>query len=340
MIKSFISRLVNGDDLTELEMEKVMSLIMEGRITPAQIASFITALRIKGETVEEILGAAKAMRKKVLLLNIKHKNIPLLDTCGTGGDAYNTFNISTTCAFIVSAAGVKVAKHGNRAVSSKCGSADVLEALGIKVDLAPDIVKKCIEVLNIGFIFAPIFHRAMKYVAGPRKEIGIRTIFNILGPLTNPAKADIQLLGVFSVDLTEKIAYVLMKLGLKKAFVVCGLDGMDEISICAPTRISYFKGNSIETFEITPEQFGIKRVSPDEIRGGDPNNNAEIIKRVLSGKEKGPKRDIVLINSAAALLVAGRVDNLNEGIKKAEEIIDSGLAIKKLKELIKFTQEL
>jgi len=339
MIKELISRLVNREDLTESEMEQAIEFIMEGKATPSQIASFITALRMKGETVDEICGAAKAMRKKALSLSVNKGDEVLLDTCGTGGDAHNTFNISTACAFVAAGGGIKVAKHGNRAVSSKCGSADVLEAMGVKIDLSPELVKRCIEEVGIGFLFAPIFHGAMKHALAPRREIGIRTIFNLLGPLTNPAGADVQVLGVFSPELTEKIASVLMKLGIKEAFVVSGIDGMDEISICGPSRISHLKNGNITTFEIAPEDLGLKSASLDEIKGGDTEENARIIKAIFSG-ERGPRRDAVVINSAAAFVVSGKASDLKEGINMAEEVIDAGLAMKKLNELIKFTQHL
>jgi len=336
MLKKFISKVVNREDLKEEEMELAFSFIMEGKATPSQIAAFITALRMKGETAEEICGAAKAMRKKALSVNVEKED--LLDTCGTGGDGYNTFNISTACAFVTAAAGVCVAKHGNRSVSSRCGSADLLEELGVRIDLSAELVKKCIEEVGIGFLFAPVYHPAIRFAASPRKELGIRTIFNLLGPLTNPAGAKIQLLGVYSPDLTEKIACVLLKLGVKRAMVVCGFDGMDEISICDRTRISYLYEEKIKTFEIGPEDFGIKRASPEEVKGGDSKENARIILEIFQGKEKGPKRDIVLLNSAAALFLSKKAKDIKEGIKIAEKIIDSGLAMKKLNELIDFTR--
>ncbi len=338
MIKELLAKIVRGEDLKEKEMEHAITFIMEGKATPSQIAAFITALRMKGETADEICGAARAMRKKALSFKINTDDT-ILDTCGTGGDACNTFNISTACAFVAAAGGVKVAKHGNRAVSSKSGSADVLEALGIKIDLSAELVKRCIEEIGIGFLFAPIFHRAMKYASAPRKEIGIRTIFNLLGPLTNPVGADVQVLGVFSPELTERIAYVLMRLGIREAMVVSGLDKMDEISICAVSRISHLRNGDIKTFHVSPEDFGIMRCPPDEIEGGGPRDNARIIMDIFSG-EKGAKRDAVLINSAAALVVSGKAKDLSEGIRLAQEIIDSGLAIKKLNELKEFTHSL
>jgi len=336
MIRKLISKLVDRRDLTESEMEQAIEFIMEGKATPSQIASFITALRMKGETVDEICGAAKAMIKKAHTIHIKEEL--LLDVCGTGGDSYNTFNISTVCAFVLAAGGVRIAKHGNRSVSSKCGSADVLEALGAKIELSPELVKKCIEQIGIGFLYAPIFHPAMKYAAVPRREIGIRTIFNILGPLTNPARVNAQVLGVFSPSLTEKIAHVLRKLGVKKAMVVSGMDGMDEVSICAPSRISYLNEGKIENFEIDPQHFGIKKATVEDIKGGDASENAEIILKVLSG-EKGAKRDAVLINSSLGFVVTEKARDIQEGIKIAEEIIDKGLALKKLKDFVRVTKE-
>ena len=338
MIKELIAKIVSGKDLSEGEMEQAITFIMDGNATHSQIAAFITALRMKGETVDEICGAARAMRRKALSFHVNAEG-PILDTCGTGGDVSNTFNISTACAFVAAAGGVRVAKHGNRAVSSRSGSADVLEALGVRIDIAPELVKRCIEEIGIGFLFAPLFHGAMKHAAPARHEIGIRTIFNLLGPLTNPVGADVQVLGIFSPDLTERIAQVLMKLGIKEAMVVSGLDGMDEISICAESRISHLKDGNIETFHIAPEKFGIKRCHSDQLKGGDPIESARIIMNIFSG-EKGPKRDVVLINSAAAFVVSGKAKDFAEGIRLAQEVIDSGLAMKKLNELREFTQKL
>jgi len=274
MIKKAIAKVVKGDGLTEEEMKMTMEEIMTGKATPAQIGSFITALRIKGETVEEITGAAKIIRVKARkirlnnnLLNIDRDEInveeeTILDTCGTGGDGTNTFNVSTTTAFVAAGAGVKVAKHGNRAVSSMCGSADVLENLGVKLDITYSDIERCIREVGIGFLYAPLFHGAMKYAAGPRKEIGIRTIFNLLGPLTNPAGATAQVLGVYSLELTEKIANVLKRLGTKEAFVICGEGTFDEISICGPTRVSHLKEGNIDTFVMKPEDYGFKTATP------------------------------------------------------------------------------
>jgi anthranilate phosphoribosyltransferase len=350
MIKESLATVVNGNDLTEQEMETVMEEIMTGKATPAQIGSFITALRIKGETIDEIVGAAKAMRAKATrictdnhLVNIDRDEInaedeTILDVVGTGGDGTGTFNVSTTTSFVAAGAGVKVAKHGNRAVSSLCGSADVLESLGVKLDVTRTDVERCIQEIGIGFLYAPLFHGAMKYAAGPRREIGIRTIFNLLGPLTNPAGASAQVLGVYELGLTERIAHVLRNLGTKEAFVVCGEGTFDEISICGPTRISHLKSGTVSTFTATPEEYGFKRAGISEIRGGRAQENARIIRNILNG-EKGPKRDMVILNAAAAFLVVGLDSTMQEGILRARDAIDSGRAREKLDDLVSFTQD-
>lgn len=339
MIKGLISKLVDGNDLTESEMVTAMDEIMSGGATPAQIGAFITALRLKGETVDEITGAAKVMRSKAAKVSIDPDKIGddiILDVVGTGGDGANTFNVSTATAFVAAGAGITVAKHGNRAVSSKCGAADVLETLGVNLGLQAADVEACINNTGIGFLFAPVFHGAMKYAAGPRKEIGIRSVFNVLGPLTNPAGATVLLLGVYDMSLTEKIATVLGKLGTKEAFVVCGEGNMDEISLCGFTKISHVKDGKVETSEITPEELGFRRADAKDIEGGDAAGNARIIRDILDGK-KGPKRDMVLINASAALVAAGKAADFKAGVKLAEEIIDSGKAKAKLDELVKFT---
>lgn len=338
MIKELISKIVRREDLTQDEMEKAMDEIMSGIATPAQIGAFITALRLKGETIDEIAGAAITMRAKATRIMAGHKSSDgvILDIVGTGGDESKTFNVSTTSAFVLAGAGVTVAKHGNRAVSSMCGAADVLESLGVNLNIKSDDVEKCIKSVGIGFLFAPVFHGAMKHAAGPRKEIGIRSIFNLLGPLTNPAGANVLLLGVYSLDLTEKMAHVLKRLDAKEAFVVCGEGRFDEISLCGPTRISHLKDGAVETFEITPEQYGFKRAVLGDITGGDAKENAEILKGILKGY-MGPKRDMVLLNSAAALVTAGRASDIPEGIVKAVESIDSGKAYERLERLIEFT---
>jgi anthranilate phosphoribosyltransferase len=335
---------VRGIDLTEVEMEKAMDEVMTGAATPAQIGAFVTALRLKGETVDEITGAARAMRARAVkirlnnhLVNVDRDEInvedeTILDTCGTGGDTTNTFNVSTACAFVAAGAGVNVAKHGNRAVSSLCGSADVIENLGVKLDLTSSDVERCIKEIGIGFLYAPLFHGAMKYAAGPRQEIGIRTIFNLLGPLTNPAGASVE------PALTEKIAHVLKRLGSKETFVVCGEGTLDEISICGPTRISHLKNGEVRTFDLTPEEVGLKRTSPEAIKGGNAIENAEMIRQILDG-QKGARRDIVLLNAGAAFVVAGLDRDFKEGVERAKTSIDSGQAKEKLKQLVAFTQQ-
>ncbi len=349
MIKEGIAKLVRGEDLAENEMVQAMDEIMSGEATPAQIGSFITALRIKGETVDEITGAARVMRAKATkiglannLVNIDRDEInideeTILDTCGTGGDGTNTFNVSTATAFVAAGGGVRVAKHGNRAVSSLCGSADVIESLGVKLDIDHADVEKCIKEVGIGFLYAPLFHGAMKYAAGPRREIGLRTIFNLLGPLTNPAGATVQVLGVYDPNLTEIIANVLGRLGTKRAFVVCGEGTFDEISICGPTRISRLDGGQVSTYKVTPEEYGFERAEIDAIKGGDAKENSEIIRKLLDG-EKGPKRDMVLLNAAAAFVAVGLDSDLKEGIPRAKESIDSGNAREKLKAMVSFTR--
>ena len=350
MIRKAIARVVEREDLNESEMIEVMDQIMSGGATPAQIASFITALRMKGETIDEITGAARVMRDRALpirvgksVLDLDRDEINLdresiLDTCGTGGSGTNSFNISTTVAFVVSACGVKIAKHGNRAVSSSCGSADVLEALGVNLDVTPETVERCINEIGIGFLFAPALHGAMKHAIGPRREIGVRTIFNILGPLTNPAGADCQVLGVYREDLVEKLAFVLKKLGCRRGFVVHGLDGMDEITLTGETRIAEVTPEGVKVMLITPEQFGLERSSMAELRGGDAAGNAVIIKEILSGSG-GARRRIVLLNSAFALLAAGKAVDVMEGLSIAAEAIESGRAAKQLEMLVKCTNE-
>jgi len=350
VIKKAIARVVERENLTEPEMIEVMDQIMSGEATPAQTAAFITALRMKGETVEEVTGAARVMRDRAThirvdrnILDLDREDINLdletiLDTCGTGGSGTNTFNVSTTVAFVVSACGVKVAKHGNRSVSSTCGSADVLEALGVNLDVTPETVERCIGDIGIGFLFAPALHGAMKNAIGPRREIGIRTIFNILGPLTNPAGAQCQVLGVYREELTEKLAQVLRKLGCKRGFVVNGLDGMDEITLTTETRIAEVTPNGVNCRLFGPEELGLPRCSMAELRGGDAAANAAIVRGVLSG-EKGPKRDIVLLNAAFGLVAAGKADDPAEGLRMAAEAIDSGRAMAQLEKLAAMTNE-
>lgn len=336
MIKEAIKILAEGINLSEKEMVEAMREIMEGKATDAQIASFLTALRIKGETVEEITGAAKVMREKATKIKAPEYTV---DTCGTGGDMAHTFNISTTTALITAACGVPVAKHGNRSVSSRSGSADVLEALGIKIDLEPEKVEKCLESTGFCFMFAPLFHPAMKYAIGPRREMGIRTIFNILGPLTNPASAKRQVLGVFDDALTEIMARVLGNLGITHAFIVHGEDGLDEITTTDKTKITELKGDRIDTYFISPEDLGFARAKKDDLIGGVAEENAQIIMEILSGS-KGPKRDISILNAAAALITGDRVKNFSDGIKMASAAIDSGAALKKLEEIKVVTNRL
>lgn len=348
MIKKAIARVVEHESLSEGEMIEVMNQIMSGGATQAQIGSFITALRMKGETVEEITGAARVMRERATpirvgrgVLDIDRDDInidqeTILDVVGTGGDGTNSFNISTTVAFVVSACGVRVAKHGNRSVSSLCGSADVLEKLGVNLDVTPEKVEQCISEIGIGFLFAPALHGAMKHAIGPRREIGIRTIFNILGPLTNPAGAECQVMGVYSVQLVEKLANVLHKLGCRKGFVVHGMDGMDEVTLTAATTVAEVTAAGVKIGLFTPEELGFNFCSMEELRGGNAEENAVIVKSVLSG-DPGARRDIVLINAAFGLVAAGRAASLKEGVELAEEAIDSGRALKQLEKLAVLT---
>jgi anthranilate phosphoribosyltransferase len=336
MFRENLNKIIHRKDLTEEEMAQMIMDIFSGAISDAQIGAFMGALATKGETFEELAGAAGAMRKKAHRIQTSASTV--IDTCGTGGDGAKTFNISTTTSFVVAGCGVTVAKHGNRSISSQCGSADLLEELGVKIDVAPEITEEAISEIGIGFLFAPVYHGAMKYAANARKEIGLRSIFNMLGPLTNPAAANCQLLGVFAPELTEMFASALRLLGATSALVVHGHDGLDEISVCAPTRVSELKNNSIRTYDINPEDFFGRFASPGELRGGNPSKNAEITKNILSG-EKGPKRDVILLNTSAALMAAGKATDIREGIKLAENAIDSGSAAKKLTDLARFTQE-
>ena len=336
MIKEAIHLLVDNIDLSESEMAECMKEIMEGRAADSQIGAFLTALRIKGETVDEITGAARIMREKAARIKAPEG---VIDTCGTGGDLSNTFNVSTVTAIVVAAAGVPVAKHGNRAVSSKSGSADVLEALGVKIDLTPEKVEKCLFETGFGFLFAPLFHPAMKYAVGPRRELGIRTVFNILGPLTNPANAKRQVLGVFSDRLTETLARVLGNLGAEDAIVVHGEDGLDEITVCDGTKASRFRKDSVENMFFSPEDLGIKRAKTEDLLGGDREENARIAHDILDGGQ-GPKSDIVLINSAAAITVADVAADMRTALEMARDAIVSGRSAKKLQEIIRVSNSL
>jgi anthranilate phosphoribosyltransferase len=330
-----IRKLIEGKNLTEAEAEEAMKCIMSGEATQAQIGSFLTALRMKGETIAEITAFARVMKKFAHRITPKVNGM-LVDTCGTGGDKIKTFNVSTAAMFVAAGAGVPIAKHGNRSLTSKAGSADVVEALGVRLDLEPHEVRRTIETIGIGFMFAPLFHSAMKHAIGPRREMGARTVFNILGPLTNPAGAQAQLMGVYDAALTKKLAHVLKKLGCRRAMVVHGLDGLDEISTIGKTQVSELKGGQVKTYKISPEKFGIKRTNKNEIAGADLNENARIMLRVLRG-ERGPRRDIVVLNAAAAIVVSGKARTMREGIAIAERSIDSGKAYEKLEQLVEAT---
>jgi len=333
-IREAIERLVNHGSLSEAETVEVMNQIMTGEATPLQVASFLTALRMKGETVDEITGAARVMREKAHRVNVASEVV--LDTCGTGGDQKGTFNISTAAAFVVAGAGVPVAKHGNRSVSSQSGSADVLGALGVKVDASKERVEECIAKIGIGFLFAPLLHEAMKYAVQPRRDIGIRTIFNLLGPLTNPAMASHQLMGLYSGDLVAVIARVLKNLGSVRALVVHGLEGMDEISLCGPTKVAELRNGEVIEFTVEPEQFGLKRHGLDRLRGGSAEQSAAIVRGVLERKP-GPERDVVLLNGGAALYISGAAATIQDGMTMAAESIDSGKAREKLDQLVYMT---
>ena len=335
MIKEAIKKVVEGKELGRKEMIACMDEIMSGQATPAQIGSFITALRLKGETVEEITGAAIVMREKATRIEVGGALV--VDTCGTGGSGKNIFNVSTASAFVVSGAGLKVAKHGNRGVSSQCGSADVIKALGVNIDIGPDKVKECIEKVGIGFLFAPLFHGAMKYAIGPRREIGIRTIFNILGPLTNPAGANCQVIGVYRQELTELLANVLKNLGTKRAFVVHGEDGLDEITITDKTKISELNNGKVKTYNVKPQDFGVRSAKLADIKGGgNVDDNTIIVNEILAGR-KGAQQDIVLVNASAALVAGGLALDFKKGVKMARASIESGKAKEKLDQLVKFT---
>ncbi|MDD5757701.1 MAG: anthranilate phosphoribosyltransferase [Desulfobulbaceae bacterium] len=339
MIKESIGKAVSHQDLSETEMVQVMEEIMSGQATDAQIGSFITALRMKGETVAEITGAAKVMRGKATPIDAADPGVTLVDIVGTGGDASGTFNVSTASSFVVAGAGIPVAKHGNRSVSSHCGSADVLEALGVDLSLSAKRIGHCIRQVGIGFMFAPMLHGAMKHAIGPRREIGIRTFFNILGPLTNPAKANVYLLGVYAEDLTEKIAGALNNFGVKRALVVWGEGNIDEITTTGATKITEVCDGTIQTYTVTPEELGLTRVTLADIKGGqNADDSAKQVRQVLNAVP-GPRRDMVLANAGAALMAAGRVDSIKGGITLAGEIIDSGAALAKLEALVDFCKK-
>jgi len=350
MILDALHRIANhGQSLTRAEAREVMAEVLAGNSTDAQIAALLVALRMKGETVEEIVGFAEAIRAAAMPLPISSAESgalyvsgtgrdALVDTSGTGGDASGTFNISTAAAFVTAGAGVRVAKHGNRSISSKCGSADVMEALGVNIQLTPERAAQCLRDVGICFLYAPDLHFSMKQVQKVRRELRLRTMFNLLGPLTNPADASGQVVGVYALDMVEKLAEALSMLGLHRALVVHGLDGLDEITITGPTRVAEARDGTVRTYEVDPEEFGIKRATLDEIAGGDAVENAAIVRELLSGKNS-PRRDVVLLNSAAALVAAGRVDHLADGIPLAVESIDSGAAAGKLAALVRFTKK-
>lgn len=336
MFREGLSKIVSGNDLQEEEATRIMADIMDGQATDAQIGAFMAGLATKGETFAELAGAARAMRRRAIRVEIPGSNV--VDTCGTGGDAAGTFNISTTAAFVVAGAGVTVAKHGNRSISSRCGSADLLEALGVDIDTDSEIVEAAIREIGIGFLFAPLYHRAMRYAAKARKEVGIRSIFNMLGPLINPAGADCRLLGVYAAPLTEMIAQALNVLGAKRAFVVHGHDGLDEVSITSETRVTELHDGAIRTYDVSPELLIGRRSSLEDLAGGDARQNAEITLEVLSGRP-GPCRDVTVVNAAFALVAAGTAKHLQEGILKAQESIDSGAARNKLEALAAYVRK-
>ena len=336
MIKEAIIKLSKKQDLAYAEAEAVMDEIMSGQATPVQMSSYLTALSLKGETIDEITASAAGMRAHCIKLL---HNLDVLEIVGTGGDGSNSFNISTTSSLVIAAGDVPVAKHGNRAASSKSGAADVLEALGVKITLTPERSAEILKKINICFLFAQNYHIAMKYVAPIRKELGIRTVFNILGPLSNPAGANMELMGVYDQSLVEPLAQVMANLGVNRGMVVYGQDSLDEISMCAPTSVCEIRDGKFTSYEITPEQFGYERCEKGALTGGTPAENAEITKAILKGEEKGPKRQAVCLNAGAALYIAGKAVSIEEGVKLAESLIDSGAALKKLEEFVEETNK-
>lgn len=336
MIKEAIIKLSKKQDLAYAEAEAVMDEIMSGQATPVQMSAYLTALALKGETIDEITACAAGMRAHCIKLL---HNLDVLEIVGTGGDGSNSFNISTTSSLVIAAGGVPVAKHGNRAASSKSGAADVLETLGVKITLTPERSAEILKKINICFLFAQNYHIAMKYVAPIRKELGIRTVFNILGPLSNPAGANMELMGVYDQSLVEPLAQVMANLGVNRGMVVYGQDSLDEISMCAPTSVCEIRDGKFTSYEITPEQFGYERCEKGALTGGTPAENAEITKAILKGEEKGPKRQAVCLNAGAALYIAGKAASIEEGVKLAESLIDSGTALKKLGEFVEETNK-
>ena len=337
MLSETIARLVDGQTIDRDEAYRAMTAIMSGEATDAQIGAFLVALRMRGETAEQISGFARAMRESSLRVHSAHPD--LVDTCGTGGDRLDTFNISTGAALVTAAAGVPVAKHGNRSVSSRCGSADVLSELGVRIDLEPAEVEKCLDEVGIGFLFAPTHHPAMKYAIGPRRELGLRTVFNILGPLTNPAGATRQVVGVFAPELTQLMAETLADLQSARAMVVHGLDGLDELSTLGPTQVSELRDGEVITYTVEPEDVGLRRAAPEEIAGGEPDCSAQMLIAALSGDDAA-RTDIVVLNAAAAIYIGGAAEDLADGVTKARAAVEDGAAIAKLDELRETTQRL
>jgi len=336
VLREVLQKVVAGEHLAEHEAESAMEIIMDGKATPAQIAALLTALRFKGETEDEVTGFARVMRRRATPVPYSHPLV--IDTCGTGGDGCHTFNISTTVALVLAGAGLKVAKHGNRSVSSKCGSADVLEALGVNLDLSTESLCQCLGEVGIAFLYAPALHQAMKHAAGPRRELGFRTVFNVLGPLTNPAGAKLQVMGVYHPHLTRLLAGVLARLGTKRAFVIHGAGGLDEISPSGPALVCEVDNGEIQEYSIDPSDLGIPRSPNSTLVGGSPRENAAITREILTGKQ-GPQRDTVLLNAAPGLVASGKASTLQEGIHIAADIIDSGLAMNKLEQLVSFSQK-
>lgn len=333
-IRTAVARLVAHQDLSESDMESVMLQVMGGGATPAQLGGFLVALRMKGERVQEITGAARAMRRYATRVSTQSE---VVDTCGTGGDMRGTFNISTAAALIAAGVGVVIAKHGNRAISGAVGGADVLEALGVRIDLSAEQVSGCLENVGIGFLFAPTFHPAMRQVAGPRREVGIRTIFNLLGPLSNPAGARAQLLGVFAREWVEPLAHALDHLGSRRALVVHGEDGLDEISLTCPTVVAELKDGAVRCYRLEPQAFGMQPCQPEDLIGGNVQHNAEVIRQVLTGRASRAQTDIALLNAAAVSYVAGAVPSIEAGLERAREAVNSGAAARKLEQLIEFS---
>ncbi len=336
MIQEAIAKAIEGTSLTEAEAVEVMNGIMSGDATPAQIGAFLVAFRLKGETIDEVTGFARVMREKAT--RIECRAYPIVDTCGTGGDGKHTFNISTAAAFVAAAAGAFIAKHGGRAASSKAGSADVLTALGVNIETPPERVSACIDEIGIGFMFAPLLHSAMRFAMGPRRELGVRTVLNLLGPLTNPAGTTAQVMGVYDGSVVQTAAHVLNNLGAERAFVVHSADGLDEITTTDSTHVAEVRDGAVRTYEVSPEDYGLSRSSIEDLKGGEADENAAIIRSVLAGEE-GPRRNIVLLNAAAAIVAGGKADDFDEGIDAATRAIDTGAAREKLDALIRMTNE-